>query len=64
MSGPNLTPQTSGFLTASRAAQLLGIHRCTLWAWIQQGIVPEAAILRCGSRHRIAAWWCLQQSPC
>jgi excisionase family DNA binding protein len=60
MTALKITPQTSGFLPARRAAQLLGVSRATVWRWVAEGIIPSSATLRCGCRTRVAAWWCLQ----
>ena len=55
------SPQPQGFLMMSPAAAAAGVSRATLWRWVVNGLVPEAAIFRVGTRHRIAAWWCAQQ---
>jgi len=46
-----------GWLRASEAAALADVSRSTIAAWIVDGTIPEAALLRCGRTHRIAAWW-------
>ncbi len=50
-------PAAVGWLRTSDAAALAGMSRGSLHSLIVAGQVPDAALLRCGRQHRIAAWW-------
>ena len=53
-------PQPS-WLTTTPAAVYCGVQRCAMWRWANTGVIPSNALLRVGTRVRIAAWWAKQQ---
>ncbi len=45
------------WLRGAQAAVLAGVSRWTISRWIAEGIIPDAALLKCGRQHRVARWW-------
>lgn len=58
MTAPAITLPRYGWLTASAAAELVGVSTRTLAEMRERGEVPRWALLPCGTTHRYSAVWC------
>lgn len=49
---------TSTWCRMSEAAEIIGVHRTTLWKWVVEGRIDRRFLLQTGTQVRIARVFC------